>query len=103
MTNPKMGVWGYQNVPDSRPEKTGRTGILKEPQHQQLKIAIQTEIPPFFFQTHKKNTCCWSYMSNLPCYIPSYFILPSGKGLHDYGKSPCSMGIYPLFRLGHFP
>ena len=36
-------------------KKTGRTGILKEPQHQQLKIAIQTEIPPFFFQTHKKT------------------------------------------------
>ena len=29
-------------------------------------------------------------------------LLPSGKRLHSYGKSPCYAWENPLFRLGHF-
>ena len=28
--------------------------------------------------------------------------IPSGKRLHNYGKSPCYLWVNPLFRLGHF-
>lgn len=75
MTNPKMGVWGYQNVPDSRPEKNRADRNFKGAPTSTIEDSNSNRNSTLFFSdTQKKHMLLVIYVQS-PMLHPIVFYI----------------------------